>query len=774
MGSFNGLDKTTLAAWQAATGQDVHSLNIDPTFVNPGSIVATDYKIVSASLPGVLGTGITVDYGLNPRGTSSVVMGSWESVINKWIGTTSTDWATTTNWTGGVIPAADANIYFADSPLNHCLLDQDRSVTNITNAQSVYRLMTNGHNLTIKGNMYFTNGAQIDASSASSTITFAGSAAQSVPSGAFYNNQVYNLTVNNANNVTFNGNMNLLGTLTATSGRLDAVTNSPSITYGGSSAQTIEANSFLSNTAYNLTDANASGVTLNTNFAVNNSLTINSGAIFTISAPNILTVPGTITNNAGNAGLVIKSVAEGNDGKLIYNNSSVNGTVELYLSGGVVASGAARFHYFVPPVTSMYIGNNIANVKTNLGLTNFNGDLVSYSESAAGSNKDNGWQYFDGYNSTTPFSSLSSSNGYNIYLTADDKITFTGTINASAQTFSSLSYTNLGWNLIGNPYPCDYNLTGISALINTGDNVDNTVYFNHDGGYAYWNVETGAGTTGFSSVVAPMQGFFVHVTGTGTSLSLPVTSKTASASLPLRSKKGEFIPSKGAPLVRKIKLVLNDGVVPDETIVCVIDDATTNFDGDYDAYKLFGSGTSTPFIYSELNSVQYAINSVPEPDSSYEIIPVTVVIKTAGTYEIDITEFENLGDLPVILKHGDDKTNLSQGASYTFASAAGTFTDFQLIIGNYNIETGVETLTQDKLKTWYSNYYMYINCPSEISSGKGSLNIYDIQGKIVYSDNPFIITAGQTVQLPINLPKGVYIVRLIVNNQPFVSKIVVV
>lgn len=220
--------------------------------------------------------------------------------------------------------------------------------------------------------------------------------------------------------------------------------------------------------------------------------------------------------------------------------------------------------------------------------------------------------------------------------------------------------------------------------------------------------------------------------------------------------------------------MLNDGVVPDETIVCVIDDATTNFDGDYDAYKLFGSGTSTPFIYSELNSVQYAINSVPEPDSSYEIIPVTVVIKTAGTYEIDITEFENLGDLPVILKHGDDKTNLSQGASYTFASAAGTFTDFQLIIGNYNIETGVETLTQDKLKTWYNNHYMYINCPSEISSGKGSLNIYDIQGKIVYSDNPFIITAGQTVQLPVNLPKGVYIVRLIVNNQPFVSKIVVV
>ena len=112
LGSFNGLDKTTLAAWQAATGQDVHSLNIDPTFVNPGSIVATDYKIVSASLPGVLVRGITVDYGLNPRGTSSVVMGSWESVINKWIGTTSTDWATTTNWTGRGYPCCGCQYLF--------------------------------------------------------------------------------------------------------------------------------------------------------------------------------------------------------------------------------------------------------------------------------------------------------------------------------------------------------------------------------------------------------------------------------------------------------------------------------------------------------------------------------------------------------------------------------------------------------------------------------------------------------------------------------------
>jgi len=57
-------------------------------------------------------------------------------------------------------------------------------------------------------------------------------------------------------------------------------------------------------------------------------------------------------------------------------------------------------------------------------------------------------------------------------------------------------------------------------------------------------------------------------------------------------------------------MVLNNGAVPDETIVCLLDDATSGFDGDYDAYKLFSSGTTTPFIYTELNSIKYALNAI--------------------------------------------------------------------------------------------------------------------------------------------------------------------
>jgi hypothetical protein len=493
-------------------------------------------------------------------------------------------------------------------------------------------------------------------------------------------------------------------------------------------------------------------------------LTINSGGVLTIAAGKAFKVNGTITNIAGISGLVIKSDANGNDGKLLYNTSSVAGTVELYLAGGAGGSGPA-FHYIIPPVASMSIGSTIASVKTNLGLISFNGDLMNYSEVAAGSDKNAGWKYFDNYPAfgTPNFTSITSAEGYNIYLTAADKITFSGTLNCVAHSFNPLSFTNLGWNLVGNPYPCNYDLTGISALVNTGDNVDNTVYFNHDGGYAYWNVDLDAGTTGFSAIMPPMQGFFVIARATGTSLSLPVTSKTSTTAAPLRSK--------GLSLVKKIKLVLNNGAVPDETIVCLVDKATSGFDGDYDAYKLFGTGTATPSIYTELNSIKYAINSIQEPGSSTVIVPVTVVLKTSGTYKIDITEFENIGDLPVFLKHGAVVTNLSKNASYTFTSAAGTFTDFQLVFGN--IVTTVEKLTRENLKTWYSNNYLYINCPDVISSDKGKIVIYDIQGKLVYTNNLIYLVPGQTIQLPLNLESGIYITHVIVNNQPYISKIVI-
>jgi hypothetical protein len=154
-------------------------------------------------------------------------------------------------------------------------------------------------------------------------------------------------------------------------------------------------------------------------------------------------------------------------------------------------------------------------------------------------------------------------------------------------------------------------------------------------------------------------------------------------------------------------------------------------------------------------------------------IPVTVELKSQGTYKIDVTQFENLDGISVRLRHGTIQTDLSKIKSYSFTSAAGTFSDFELIIGG--TVTGIEkpVTSGDVLKTWYRDNFMYINCPADVINGISTVTIYDIQGKAVYQNTQLYLTPGQTTQLPLNIPVGVYFTQVVFNARTFVSKIVV-
>lgn len=462
------------------------------------------------------------------------------------------------------------------------------------------------------------------------------------------------------------------------------------------------------------------------------------------------------------------------DGQLIFDDEysythNKDITVEMYITGGDAGSSQYRFHYFVPPVQSMAIDNSsIANTGSDLGMTSFNGDLTYYYEPNATTSKEAAWRYFDGYGEDgySGFSSLTPAQGYNIYSTGtSDKITFSGQLNAAEHSYT-LSYTSAngsyaGWNLVGNPYPCNYDLEGIDELM-TSDNVYNTVYFNHNGGYTYWNPSTGSGSSGLSDIIPPMQGFFVLVDATGQSLTLPVASKTTS-SAQSRQKSGT------TSSIPKLKFqLLKDGLA-DETIVCFIEDATNDFDGDYDGYKLFGN-SSSDFIYTELNSVKYAINAVPEPDASGADIPLVLDLKESGSYTISISEYDNLSNYDIVLKHGEVETNLSQGASYTFTSDAGVFTDFQ--ISATKGTTGLEDLTKERFNAWYQDQYLYMYCPEEMQTQRGRVLIIDLQGKKVF-DKEMELPGGQTTQLPVQLSTGIYVTRILSSGKPYTKKIVV-
>lgn len=63
-----------------------------------------------------------------------------------------------------------------------------------------------------------------------------------------------------------------------------------------------------------------------------------------------------------------------------------------------------------------------------------------------------------------------------------------------------------------------------------------------------------------------------------------------------------------------IRIKLSGAVYSDETIIRLLDGSTTQFDFDFDAYKIMSGGT-TPSIYTKIDNTNYSINSIPSFDS---------------------------------------------------------------------------------------------------------------------------------------------------------------
>ena len=459
-------------------------------------------------------------YATNAAGTAYGNVVSFD-YTNYWYGTTNTDWNTPSNWGLNMLPAPGEDIYFAASPSNHLVQDQNRTIGSLSNAQSTYRLVTNGYKLTLNGDFNQSNGAQVDASASGSSLTFSGTLAQSIPSGTFYNNQVVNLTVNNTNNVTLHGSLNLSGTLTATAGALDAANQSPTVTLNGSSAQTIESNTWLNNRIYKLIINNTAGVTNNAGFSINNDFTINTGSLFTIAPAKTLTVNGTISNNAGNSGFVITSTAAGT-GSLIHSTDNIAATVNRYVEGS-----ADAFHFLSSPVSGQTIaGSNWTPSGTHgQDLTGY--DLYVWDEPASC------WIF--NLNSTVAptWASVHSSSNFvpgRGYLYALQSVPATrqfsgnlnnGTINCSLS--GSSSGILQGFNYVGNPYPSSIdwkNNAGYnrSMLTTSAGGYDVWIWSNTAGNYGVYNSASAgdAGTNGVSRYIAPMQGFFVKAASAGT------------------------------------------------------------------------------------------------------------------------------------------------------------------------------------------------------------------------------------------------------------------
>ncbi len=348
---------------------------------------------------------------------------------------------------------------------------------------------------------------------------------------------------------------------------------------------------------------------INTISATCNNLTIQSGAQLNINPLQALTVLGTLTNNAGVTGLVIKSDATGT-GSLI-TNSAAEATVERYLTGSM--SAPFPWHMVSSPVSGQSIpgfvtslGGNIATNSTKYGLAPYINSIPNWIP----------------YTTTTlpGAGNFGVAKGYEILLNTPAVCSFTGNLTASNTTVPVTTAAS-AWNLIGNPF---------SSAINASNVANNFITVNDglfDPSYKALYVWNGSTYTIINNAVPAYipcgQGFFIKSIAGGGNAAFNTNIRTHNTAAFSKSMTTE-LPS--------IELKASIAGMNRSTQVFFIPGTSTGMDAGFDAGMFDAVGTeNTLYSHIDGSDIGFGIQCLPENQIHDITIPIGINAKQGMT-----------------------------------------------------------------------------------------------------------------------------------------------
>ena len=350
--------------------------------------------------------------------------------------------------------------------------------------------------------------------------------------------------------------------------------------------------------------------------------------------------------------------------------------------------------------------------------------------------------------------------GTSVFATSAGTFSVTGTPNTSMT--HSLSYSanaaangsGPGLNLVGNPYPCSLSWT---AMTKTDVNDAYYVWDPATSLYKYYASGAISGTylsasNTLNGIIPPMQAIWVQTTSNSAALS------STMADDGVLDNTSTFLSKTNPDNLILGVVALNDSSVNDAMWLIDNMQATTGFDGSYDAWKM-DNGENQPNISSVFNGEEMAINALDFVNTP--VIPVAFDGPAKWTYAFSLEQIVNGASYKVTLedKHLDLFYDISS-KNYTFENIGWDSDDPRFLLhikGAQLLSDNNDADDQDIQSDYYiyqSEDFIYLN-----QSEFGLFNTYTL-----YSIDGRIMTSGRVSNKlqPIHAPylTGIYVLLL--------------
>jgi hypothetical protein len=587
--------------------------------------------------------------------------------------------------------------------------------------------------------------------------------------------------------ITFNGDLNLYGTVTITSGsaKVNMGANS-SISIGGcvltGTAFTIPSNIFNGNpTLAGLFLNRTNGLTLgNQMISVSEIMQISAGNLNTNNNLNLLSTASKTARVAPIPGGV--SVT----GNVIANRFIPGGNGKRkwrFLSSPVNVSGSIALTQFQDDVFLTAPAEAAGGFDVNPFSSN--ASIRTYDETVAGS-AGNGWTDPSNVNNTLATGqgievfvrgSRSLANPYFNWTVPDDvTIDYVGALNTGT-VVRNLSYTNTGagtndgFNLVGNPYasPINFDTAGITKV-----NVENKFWTYNPVTtlYGSYNVANGESINGMSKYISSGQAFFVRATSANPSITFTENSKCINAGnnyfRGATNNAGKF---------PTFKITLTNSY--SETDECLfIHDNTGNEAGtdETDMYKFFNDELNVYFIADDNSRLSMNAKPItPGIDTlklavwSFDTSNVSV-----ASHQLSFSRVEEIKpSIHIYLrdKYMNTLTDLRQQTNYDFqiTNDANSYGNnrFEILISD-QLLTNVASTKNMNAKVYPNPFSNILNIQiPNYNTQESTINytLFDLMGRQVL-ENELKIVNGNVIIETDSIEAGTYILRI--NNNGIV------